>query len=144
MAENLRVMILEDVATDAELIEHELRKDGIDFLFYPGRNKIRVHQWAPTLQAGADPVRLRPSFLRRPGSAKDRQGGRPDTPFIFVSGTLGEERAIETLKTGATDYVLKQRLSRLAPVVRRALQETKERTASKQLEAEPEQTLGSG
>lgn len=52
---------------------------------------------------------------------------RPDTPFIFVSGALGEELAIETLKRGATDYVLKHRLERLLPSVLRALREKEER-----------------
>src|SRR5581483_1900655 len=51
---------------------------------------------------------------------------RPDTPFIFVSGALGEELAIETLKRGATDYVLKHRLERLRPSVLRALREKEE------------------
>ncbi|PSB20420.1 PAS domain S-box protein [Phormidesmis priestleyi ULC007] len=51
----------------------------------------------------------------------------PDVPFILVSGTLGEEVAIETLKSGATDYVLKQRLGRLVPAVSRALREAQER-----------------
>ncbi len=55
----------------------------------------------------------------------------PDVPFIFVSGTLGEEVAIEALKIGATDYVLKTRLSRLTPSVRRALREADERSARK-------------
>jgi len=56
---------------------------------------------------------------------------RPDIPFIFVSGTLGEEVATEALKIGATDYVLKTRLSRLAPSVRRALREADERIERK-------------
>ena len=51
----------------------------------------------------------------------------PDVPFIFVSGTLGEEVGIEALKVGATDYVLKTRLSRIVPAVRRALREAEER-----------------
>jgi PAS domain S-box-containing protein len=51
----------------------------------------------------------------------------PDIPFVFVSGTMGEELAIETLKAGATDYVLKERLTRLVPSVRRALAEARER-----------------
>ena len=51
---------------------------------------------------------------------------QPDWPFIFVSGTIGEEIAIEAMRLGATDYVLKERLSRLGPVVRRALQEAEE------------------
>ena len=56
----------------------------------------------------------------------------PDLPFIFVSGTLGEEVAIEALKVGATDYVLKTRLSRLAPAVLRAVQERTERRKSEE------------
>jgi DNA-binding NarL/FixJ family response regulator len=58
----------------------------------------------------------------------------PDVPFIFVSGALGEETAIELLKQGATDYVLKNRLSRLAPAVSRALREIKERKERKMAE----------
>jgi signal transduction histidine kinase len=63
---------------------------------------------------------------------------RPDLPFIFVSGTFGEESAIEALKIGATDYVLKTRLSKLVPAVRRALREKVER----QRLIELEDTLG--
>src|SRR4051794_4434575 len=59
---------------------------------------------------------------------------RPEIPFIFVSGTIGEERAVEALKCGATDYVLKDRLLRLGAAVRRALREARER--SERLEAE--------
>src|SRR5262249_60608555 len=59
---------------------------------------------------------------------------RPAAPFVFVSGALGEELAIETLKQGATDYVLKQRLARLAPAARRALREAEERAARRQAE----------
>ncbi|MCI0530258.1 MAG: response regulator, partial [Nitrospira sp.] len=57
-----------------------------------------------------------------------------DLPFILVSGVLGEEVAIESLKAGATDYVLKGRLSRLGPVVTRALQERKLRHEKRQAE----------
>jgi PAS domain S-box-containing protein len=59
---------------------------------------------------------------------------RPDVPFIFVTGTLGEEVAIEALKIGATDYVLKTRLSRLVPSVHRALRESRERTERRRAE----------
>ncbi|WP_024519606.1 PAS domain S-box protein [Bradyrhizobium sp. Tv2a-2] len=59
---------------------------------------------------------------------------RPDLPFIFVSGTLGEEAAIEALKIGATDYVLKTRLSRLVPAVQRALGQASDRAARKRAE----------
>jgi signal transduction histidine kinase len=59
---------------------------------------------------------------------------KPETPFVFVSGTIGEETAIESLRNGATDYVLKDRLSRLVPAVRRALAEAEERTMCRQLQ----------
>jgi PAS domain S-box-containing protein len=58
----------------------------------------------------------------------------PEIPFIIVSGSLGEELAIETIKNGATDYVLKQRMERLVPAVQRALRESKEKIARKRVE----------
>ncbi len=60
----------------------------------------------------------------------------PDLPVILVSGTMGEEQAIESLKAGATDYVLKDNLTRLAPAVRRAMRETKDRAEHRRLEAQ--------
>jgi PAS domain S-box-containing protein len=59
---------------------------------------------------------------------------RPDIPFLFVSGVMGEEAAIEALTMGATDYVLKQRLTRLGPAVLRALQESRNRRDRKHAE----------
>ena len=58
----------------------------------------------------------------------------PDMPFILLSGTVGEEFAIESLKSGATDYVLKDRRSRLIPAIRRAMQEVEERAERKRIE----------
>jgi PAS domain S-box-containing protein len=60
----------------------------------------------------------------------------PDVPFIFVSGTLGEETAVQSLKQGAVDYVLKDRLSRLGASVRRAVEEAEERLKRKRVETE--------
>jgi len=58
----------------------------------------------------------------------------PEIPFIFVSGTIGEEIAIESLRSGATDYVLKERLSRLVPAVRRAMAEAEEKRKNHEME----------
>ena len=63
------------------------------------------------------------------------RAGWPDLPVILVSGTLGEELAVDSLKSGATDYVLKDHLFRLAPAVRRAMQEVEERDERRRLEA---------
>ena len=70
------------------------------------------------------------------GMALDRF---PDVPFILVSGILGEERAIDSLKRGATDYVLKERLTRLVPAVQRAMLEVKERVKRKLAERKREE-----
>ena len=64
----------------------------------------------------------------------------PKTPFIFVSGSLGEERAIETLHRGATDYVIKDRLARLGPAVRRALREREEMRKREQAQKERQES----
>lgn len=58
----------------------------------------------------------------------------PQIPFVFVTGSLGEEAAIETIKDGATDYVLKDRLSRLVPAVQRAIRETEQEEKARQIE----------
>lgn len=65
----------------------------------------------------------------------------PYTPFVLVSGAIGEEFAVEALKRGATDYVLKQRPERLAPVIRRAIQEARTRARLNQAQAQSEQAL---
>src|SRR5439155_16700479 len=56
----------------------------------------------------------------------------PETPFIFVTGSMGEELAIDSLRSGATDYVLKTRISNLAPAIHRALGHAEERSRRRQ------------
>ncbi len=64
----------------------------------------------------------------------------PDTPFIFVSGTIGEERAIQALKHGAVDYVLKENRARLVPAIERALREAEDRDARRWAQRELEES----
>lgn len=134
MDRELRILILEDVATDAELMERELRNAGIEFSSKHVETKEaflkELKDFEPDLILSDYKL---PSFngLLALTAASEQC---PDIPFIFVSGTIGEELAIETLKKGATDYVLKERLSRLVPAVSRALREVEERIARKQVE----------
>ena len=127
MADPLHLLILEDRATDFELMVHELRRDGIECV--PRRVETeseyrrQLVEFAPGLILADYSL---PSYDGQSALALARQSC-PEVPFIFVSGTMGEEIAIETLKQGATDYVLKQRLTRLGPSVRRALREAEER-----------------
>jgi signal transduction histidine kinase len=122
---------VEDDATDAELIKHALRKDG--FMFAVQRVETS-EDYIEAIDRETPDVILSdyalPSFDGYT-ALSIAQKKCPDVPFIFVTGTMGEEVAIETLKNGATDYVLKLRLARLAPAVTRALRESKERAERK-------------
>ena len=127
MDQKLKILILEDVPADAELMELELRNAGLDFISKRVDKKTAfvkaLGEFSPDLILSDYSL---PSF-GGDAALKIVLNHMPGTPFIFVSGALGEELAIELLKKGATDYVLKDRLSRLAPAVNRALQEIKER-----------------
>src|SRR5947208_4759197 len=131
----LRVLHLEDDARDTELVQAALEGEGIqseltrvereqDFLAALKRESLDLILADYTLPSfdGLSALRIAQQHL-------------PDVPFIFVSGTLGEDVAIEDLKTGATDYVLKTRLARLGPAVNRALSEARERADRKRAEA---------
>ncbi|TLY32615.1 MAG: PAS domain S-box protein [Ignavibacteria bacterium] len=123
----LRILILEDDPSDAELAESTLRRGSIEFT---ARRVDTKEAFLRALDEFSPDVILAdysvPSFGGM--AALDICQRRcPQVPVIVVSGTIGEEFAIETLKQGATDYVLKHRLSRLTPVVRRALREAEGR-----------------
>jgi PAS domain S-box-containing protein len=127
----LRILLLEDDAHDAELIQELLETDH--FVCETTRVQTRAEFLAALKNGGIDLILADyqlPSFDGI-SALKLALSERPDLPFIFVSGTLGEEVAIEALKIGATDYVLKTRLARLVPSVQRALRETRERAERK-------------
>jgi PAS domain S-box-containing protein len=123
----LRILHLEDERADVELVRATLLSDGLSCEI---RNVSDRAEYIAALDgAGIDLIL---SDFALPGfdglSALDlAQEKMPEVPFILLSGTLGEDAAIRALRSGATDYVLKQRLSRLTPAVRRALVEAQER-----------------
>jgi signal transduction histidine kinase/CheY-like chemotaxis protein len=130
----LRILLLEDDARDAELIQELLDADQFDCEVV--RVQTRAEFVAGLESAGIDLVLADyklPSFDGI-SALKLALDARADLPFIFVSGSLGEEVAIEALKIGATDYVVKSRLSRLVPSVQRALREARERAERKNAE----------
>jgi DNA-binding NarL/FixJ family response regulator len=134
MDKELRIVILEDVPTDAELMQFELTEAGTTFvpMCVTDRESYlkALDEFSPDIILSDYSL---PSFDGI-SALKIALSKCPDIPFIFVSGALGEETAIELLKQGATDYVLKSRLSRLAPAVSRALQEVEERRERKAAE----------
>jgi signal transduction histidine kinase/DNA-binding response OmpR family regulator len=127
--------LLEDNAHDAELIQELLEADH--FVCDVTRVQTRAEFVAGLATAGIDLILADyklPSFDGL-SALKLALQARADLPFIFVSGSLGEEVAIEAVKIGATDYVVKSRLSRLVPSVQRALREARERADRKNAEA---------
>jgi len=132
----LRVLLVEDSELDAELVLDQLRDDGLEV------ESMRVDDEAAfndALAAFAPDIVISdlsmPEFSGYDALAIARSKA-PRIPFMFVSGTMGEEAAIEALRGGATDYVLKDKLARLASAVRRALAETEEKRARDAAEAE--------
>jgi signal transduction histidine kinase len=136
MTAPLRILHLEDDPMDTEFIKSTLEEEGIDC------DILRVDT-RDDFTAAMDLCEfdilfsdyLLPGFdgLSALCIAKEKC---PDVPFIFISGNMGEELAINTLTSGATDYVMKNRLSRLIPSVRRALQEATERAERREAVAD--------
>jgi signal transduction histidine kinase len=134
MSEELRFLIVEDLPADVELEVRELRKAGLAFSYR------RVDTEAGFRDAVRD---FRPHLIISDYSLPAVDGMEflavarvacPGVPFLFVSGTIGEDRAVEALKQGATDYVLKDRLASLPERVRRALKEADGRRQRERLE----------
>src|SRR5579872_3806166 len=132
----LRVLVVEDCTADSELAIQQLTRGGIRC----------VHLRADSESAfRAALARFRPHIILSDFSLPGFDGlealhiateEAPDVPFIFLSGTIGEERAIEALRRGAVDYVLKSNPARLVPAVRRALREVAERARRRAAERE--------
>jgi PAS domain S-box-containing protein len=132
----LRILVLEDVAADVVLISHELKAGGLAFQAKRVETRddfVRELEHEPPDLILSD--HGLPAFdgFSALNIARDRC---PDTPFIFVTGSMGEELAIDSLRSGATDYVLKTRMSNLVPAVQRALRLAHERMKRKQAETE--------
>jgi len=130
----LRILMIEDVPADAELEVRELKRAG-----------LRVaHRRVETEEAYREALReFRPELILSDFSMPRFDGMSalaiardlaPELPFIFVSGTIGEEYAIRALKNGATDYVLKNNLVRLPAAVERALEDARQRALRRNIE----------
>ena len=123
MTSPLRVLMLEDSPSDAKLVEIELRRAGRVLAVHRVQSAAAMRD---ALAAGAWDLVLSdwsmPSFSGAEGLRILRETGL-DVPFIIVSGTVGEEAAVEAMRAGAHDYVLKDKLVRLNAVVQRELRE---------------------
>src|SRR6266404_4111179 len=135
-----RLLVLEDDPSDAELLRRHLAAS------WPGCEVIQVRHKSAYLsvlpEAEFDLILSDfaiPGFSGLSALASAREHC-PNTPFIFVSGAIGDEVAVDSLKAGATDYVLKDRLARLVPAIERALAEAETNSCRKQVEEQLRQS----
>lgn len=134
MAERVRLLLVEDAPADAELIVRELKRAGM----------LLESRRVETAQQLEEAIRqFHPQVILSDFSMPHFDGMEalalvqklcPDVPFLFVSGTLGEEYAVRALKNGATDYVLKTNLVRLPAAVQKALEQVEARELRQGLE----------
>jgi two-component system, cell cycle sensor histidine kinase and response regulator CckA len=130
----LHVLLVEDSATDAKLVLRELQRMG-----HPIESECV--ETADAMRAALERKRWNlvisdwsmPKFTAPAALAIVKEKGL-DLPFIIVSGTIGEESAVDAMRTGAHDYVLKDKLGRLTPAIERELRECEERKARRQAE----------
>ena len=128
-------MHLEDSPRDAELVRHRLQVDGVPCDIHLANGQASFES-----ALAQEPFDLIISDYNLPGydgitALRQAQATQPDVPVILVSGTVSEEQAVRCLQIGATDYLLKARLDRLAPAVQRAVQEAETRVTRKRAEA---------
>ena len=129
MNASLRVLMVEDSATDAKLVIKELQRTGRSVEFErvetaePMRAALEHQAWDVVTSDWSMPKFTAPAAL---GVLKEM---RLDLPFIIVSGTIGEATAVDAMRAGAHDFVLKDKLARLSPAIERELRECNERKA---------------
>ena len=132
----LRILILEDTPSDADLIEYELQDAGLVF------TALRVQtetEYVHALQKFSPDIIISDYDLPQYNGSlalAEAKARCPEVPFILVTGALPEDRAIDSLKDGGKDYVMKDHLRKLAPAIKRALGEMSEIRARKEAEEE--------
>jgi two-component sensor histidine kinase len=130
----VRILMLEDSELDAAMVRRELARSDLEVSY---QRVATRDAYAQALEGGGFDLILSDFSLPDFDGVEALELARrlaPEAPFIFVSGVVGEEFAIESLKEGATDYVLKQRLERLPSAVRRAIAEANERRERRRAE----------
>jgi DNA-binding NtrC family response regulator len=136
MENETRILILEDVASDADLMEYELQNAGFTF---SSKRVTSKKEYLNALENFSPDLILSDYDLPQYNGVlalAEAKARIPDIPFILVTGAIGEELAIDILTRGANDYVMKSCLQRLAPAVHRAIEEAAEVSARKNAEAE--------
>ena len=132
----IHVLHIEDDPQDAELVSRELRRGGLDAEIHRVQDPGTLRRMLADRRPDVVLCDYRMPTLEAPQAFAIVREVLPDVPFLCVSGTIGEERAVELLKMGVTDYILKDQPARLVPGIHRALAEAGERAARARAEDE--------
>jgi signal transduction histidine kinase len=130
----LRILMVEDAAPDAALVEHALKEGGFEFTFKRVDTEAAflraLEQFQPSVILSDHGLPAFDGFA----ALSLAQRKAPDVPFIFVTGSLGEEMTAKALQNGAADFVLKHQLESLPAAVHRALRQAESRFQRRQAE----------
>src|SRR3989440_6398051 len=129
MAEPLRILLAEDSESDAELIQRELKRGGLDFQSRRVQTETEFRRELDRFQPHLVISDFSMPQFSGPKALAIARESRADIPFIFISGTIGENVAVDMMKAGADDYVMKNNLARLLPALKRELREAEVRRA---------------
>jgi diguanylate cyclase (GGDEF)-like protein/PAS domain S-box-containing protein len=132
----IKILMVEDTPTDAELALRELKRSGIQHQARRVETEKELRHELIDFQPDVVLSDFSMPHFDGLSALKVVRQEQPDTPFIFVSGRIGEELAIESLKLGASDYVIKTNLSRLPSAVARAMEHVEQRDARRRIETE--------
>ncbi len=136
MNHHLRILHLEDDPDYPELLQAMLRQDGMDVVLTPVSERQQFEDALEKRDYDIIIADFRLPDYNGEDALRAAQQICPEVPFIIVSGTIGEQAAISSLKAGATDFVLKQLPHRLGPAIRRAVHEAEERNQRRRAETE--------
>src|SRR5256885_1733622 len=127
MAEPLRILLAEDSESDAELIQRELKRGGLDFQSRRVQTETEFRRELDRFQPHLVISDFSMPQFSGPKALAIARESRGDIPFVFISGTIGENVAVDMMKAGADDYVMKNNLARLLPALKRELREVEGR-----------------
>jgi DNA-binding NtrC family response regulator len=136
MTDTCKILILEDNQSDVDLLKRELRKNGLNFSSEVVQTRESfvnaLDNYVPDIILSDYTL---PAF-DGVSAFNIKQLKAPDTPFIIISGSIGEERSVELIKDGVTDYALKDKLFSLCPKINRALKDAEEKRLKRNTDEE--------
>jgi DNA-binding NtrC family response regulator len=136
MADPFKILIVEDNPSDADLLQRELKKSGFNFTSQIVETRKSFEIALKTFHPDIIVSDYRLPAFDGVTAFNIKQSKSPETPFIIVSGTLGEERSVELIRSGVTDYAIKDRLFSLSPKISRALKDAEEKKKKKIIDEE--------